>query len=265
MLEKNILNIMVHSLTIMIAKKCKQRLLLICLFGVLTVSQGYSQASIIVLLLGDKVASEKLYLSIDGAMNISTLPGMNESGVNVGVNYGLGVHIRLSDKWYLKPEFKPLSRKGATKIDPITSVSSEYTINKTKLKINYWDFPILLQYNINRKLWMAAGPQISFLTDANQFISGTGPDGLESSVKTNTKTFFNKTNFSFPLEAGYSFILGSEKSSVKIHLNVFVRYEYDFIEIFKDPALGSTKISLFQAGLSLPFIKSAGTEAKSGK
>jgi len=246
-------------------KKSSKRFLLICLLGLLTVAESYGQASIIVLLLGDKVASEKLYLSIDGAMNISTLPGMDGNSVCIGVNYGLGVHIRLSDKWYLKPEFKPLSRKGATAIDPITSVSSAYSIDKTKLKINYWDFPILLQYNINRRLWMAAGPQISFLTDANQLISGTGPDGLESSVKTNIKTFFNKTNFSFPVEAGYAFFLGSKKSSVKLNINVFVRYEYDFSEIFKDPSVGSTKISLFQAGLSLPFIKKTEESATTKK
>jgi hypothetical protein len=43
------------------------------------------------------VASEKLYLSVDGALNISNLPGIDGSSVSIGINYGLGVHIKLND------------------------------------------------------------------------------------------------------------------------------------------------------------------------
>jgi len=116
---------------------------------------------------------------------------------------------------------------------------------------------VLLQYNITPRLFVSAGPQISFVTDVKQFMYGSKTDGLETDVKINTTSFFNKTNFSFPVEAGYSFTLANKKSTTKININVFARYEYDFMEIFKDPAVGSSNISLFQFGLSLPFIKKA--------
>jgi len=239
------------------AKKSMQRLFLICTVSILAISASFGQASIIILLLGDKVASEKLYLSIDGAMNISNLPGIEGSSESFGVNYGLGVHIKLNDHWSFKPEFKPLSRKGATKVDPLVPTSSEFIIDKTKLKINYIDFPLLFQYNINPKLWVAAGPEISFLTDANQYVFETGPDKYETTVKVNTKSFFNKTNVGFQVEVGYGLSIGSKKTTSKINVNVFARYEYDFMEIFKDTSVGSSKISLFQIGLSLPFLKKA--------
>jgi hypothetical protein len=242
-----------------------RKYLLIFLLGIITLSSSYGQAGLLVLILGDKVATENFYLSIDGALNISTLPGLDEYKTNFGVNYGLGVHIRLSDKFYLKPEFKPLSRKGATKVNPITSVASDFTVDETKIKMNYMDFPILLQYNITPKLFISAGPQISFVTDVNQFIYGTQADGLETTVKANTTSFFYKTNFSFPVEAGYSFTLTNKKSTSKLKVNVFARYEYGFMEIFKDPAVGSANVSLFQAGLSLPFIKSAGKQPDAEK
>jgi hypothetical protein len=244
--------------------KSLQRFLLTCVLAIFTMSVSYGQAGLLVLILGDKVATENFYLSIDGALNVSTLPGLDEYKTIVGVNYGLGVHIRLNDKWFLKPEFKPLSRKGATKINPITSVSGDITIDETKVKMNYIDFPILVQYNITPNLFVSAGPEISFVTDANQFVYGTQTDGLETTVKINTKSFFNKTNFSFPVEAGYCFTLSTKKSSTKIRVNVFARYEYGFMEIFKDPTVGSANISLFQFGLSLPFIKKAeeSTETK---
>ncbi len=131
-------------------------------------------------------------------------------------------------------------------------------MDETKIKLNYIDFPILIQYNITPELFVSAGPQISIVTDANQFVYGTQIDGLETSIKINTKSYFNKTNFSFPVEAGYSLTLANKKSSFKINVNVFARYEYGFLEIFKDPAVGSAKVSLFQVGLSLPFIKKTG-------
>jgi hypothetical protein len=232
-----------------------KRFLLICLLGIFTLPASYGQAGLLVLIFGDKVASENFYLSIDGALNVSTLPGLDEYKINLGVNYGLGVHIRLSDRFYLKPEFKPLSRKGATKVNPITSVPGDFVVDETKIKMNYIDLPILLQYNISTKLFVSAGPQISFVTDVKQFMYGAKTDGLETTVKINTTSYFNKTNFSFPVEAGYTVTLANKKSSTEIKINIFARYEYSFIEIFKDPAVGSSNISLFQFGLSLPFIK----------
>jgi hypothetical protein len=103
------------------------------------------------------------------------------------------------------------------------------------------------------------------VTDANQFVYGSQTDGLETTVKINTKSFFNKTNFSFPVEAGYCFTLSTKKTSTKIRVNVFARYEYGFMEIFIDPEVGSANISLFQFGLSLPFIKKAGESTETKK
>jgi hypothetical protein len=242
--------------------KNARKLLLIFLLGIIVIPVGYGQAAIIVLILGDKVATEQFHLSIDGAINISNLPGLDVGKTCGGVNFGLGTHIKLGEKWHLKPEFKPLSRKGARSVNAITSVPGEVAADETKLKLNYLDIPVLLQYNITPRFFVSAGPQVSFLTGVNQISFGTISDGKETSIKIDAKSFFNKTNFSFPVEAGYTLSLATKRSTTKMDINVFARYEYDFVEVFKDPAVGSSKISLFQIGLSLPFIKSAEELAK---
>jgi hypothetical protein len=94
---------------------------------------------------------------------------------------------------------------------------------------------------------------------------GSISDGKETSIKIDAKSFFNKINFSFPVEAGYTLSLATKRSTTKMDINIFARYEYGFIEVFKDLAVGSSKISLFQIGLSLPFIKSAEELAKPKK
>jgi hypothetical protein len=233
-----------------------QRFILIFLLISCTVCSSYGQAGLIILLLGDKVASENFHLSMDGALNVTSFEGLETGNVGFGVNFGLGTHIKLANKWHLKPEIKLMSRKKVTAITPIASVPSEIENIKTKINLNYIDIPVLLQYNISPKIFLSAGPQISFLTGGNQISSGNMSGDAESSIKIDVESFFNSVNYSFPVELGYSFLLASKKSSSKLAINAFVRYEYDFNEIFKDPQVGSAKISLFQIGLSLPFIKS---------
>lgn len=118
-------------------KKGVQRVLLITLISSFTMVVSHGQAALLVLILGDKVATEKFHLSIDGALNISSLPDFNPGKTIIGVNFGLGTHIKLSEKWHLKPEFKPLSHKGAKLINPITSVPLAIENGETKIRLKF--------------------------------------------------------------------------------------------------------------------------------
>jgi hypothetical protein len=228
-------------------------------------SISYGQAALIVLILGDKVATEKFHLSVDAAANLATYPGLDGSKTGAGVNFGLGTHIKLGEKWHLKPEFKPLSRKGTRGIASITDVPDDISIESNKLKLYFIDIPVFLQYTVNDKMFLSAGPQVSFLTNAYQYSLGALADGTESTIRINTKDSFNGVCFSFPVEAGFFLHLGTDRSTTTMDINVFIRYEYGFTDIFKDPAMGSSRISMFQVGASLPFIKTAEELAKSKK
>ena len=236
-------------------KKLLQRTLLIIVLSVSAVSFCHGQAAIIVLILGDKVATEQFHLSIDGAINLSSFPGLEEWKVGGGVNFGLGTHIKLGEKWHLKPEFKPLSHKKVKSVIPITEVPDELQNTESLLNLNYIDIPVFLQYNITPKLFVSAGPEISFLTGADQVTTGNLENGFESTVKIDAESFFNSINASFPVEVGYTLNLANKRSTSTLDINIFARYEYGFTEIFKDPEIGSSNISLFQIGLSMPFIK----------
>jgi hypothetical protein len=246
-------------------KKFGQVVLLISMLASLPITAGYGQAAIIVLILGDKVATEQFHLSIDGAINLSSFPGLEESKMGGGVNFGLGTHIKLGEKWHLKPEFKPLSRKKAKSVNSITPVPGEINVSESTFSLNYIDVPVFLQYNINPRLYVSAGPQISFLTSATQISTGKMEDGKESTIRIDAESFFDNIDFSFPVEAGYTLSLKNKKTTSTMDINIFARYEYGFMEIFKDPETGSSKISLFQIGLSMPFIKSAEELANSKK
>jgi hypothetical protein len=246
-------------------RKSGQRIALLVLLSTLTMTRSYGQAALIVLILGDKVATEEFHLSIDGALNLSDFTGIEESKMGAGVNFGLGTHIKLGEKWHLKPEFKPLSRKKATSINPVTTVPGELTNTDSKLTLNYIDVPVLLQYNVTPQIYFSAGPQVSFLTGANQFSTGDLEEGRESTIRIDAKSYFNSVDFSFPVEAGYTIHLATKRSSSTMDVNIFGRYEYGFLDVFKESADGSSKISMFQFGLSIPFIKSAEELAQNKK
>jgi hypothetical protein len=244
--------------------KLQKRLLIIFLISAITTAVSYGQAALIVLILGDRVATENFHLSIDGALNFSSLPGLETGKTFIGANFGLGTHIKLGNKWYLKPEFKPLSQKGAKGINTLVPISGDIETAKTNIRLNYIDVPVLLQYNITPNIFISAGPEISFLTSATQICEGT-LNGKDVTVRLDTKYLFNNIDFSFPVELGYTVHVSTKKSTTKVTANIFARYNHGFTEVFKDPATRSSRLSLFQIGANFPFIKSAEELAKAKK
>jgi hypothetical protein len=243
-------------------KKGVQRILLIILIGSSTIAVSYGQAALLVLILGDKVATEKFHMSIDGALNLASLENPGFGKTSLGINFGLGTHLKLGDKWYLEVDFKPLSQKGAKSVNPLIQIPSDIVTSSTDLRLNYIDVPLLLQYKIASKFFVAAGPQISFLTSASQNSEGVSSGG-DISAKQNTKSFFNNVDYSIAGELRYSLTL--KRKGSKVDVDAFTRYSYGLTEIFKDSGVGSAKTSNFQLGLSFPFIKSPEKLAKSGK
>jgi hypothetical protein len=194
------------------------------------------------------------------------MPGFEDSKVGAGVNFGLGTHIKLNDKWQLKPEFKPLSKKGASSMEQIIGVPDEVIVDEYKLKINYIDIPVLIQYKITKDFFVSAGPQVSFMTGADQFAIGERSiTGEATTVKIDAEALINKVDFSFPVEAGVCLHLANNRSTSTMDINVFGRFEYGFTEIFKDTSVGSSRMTIIQIGASLPFIKTPEELAKNKK
>jgi hypothetical protein len=91
----------------------KKLLILALITTILLPGIAYSQAAILVLLFGDKVASENFYFSLKMGGNYSTLSGIDDASYKLGLSFGLVATIKLSDKWYIVPEFSAISNKGA--------------------------------------------------------------------------------------------------------------------------------------------------------
>jgi len=224
--------------------------------NILIIGASSGQVAILLLIFGDKLASEDLYLSIDGALNASNISNMGNSNTLYGLNFGLGLHMNLNERWQFNPQFKPLSQKGIKNTNPLIDLPSELVLSQTDLKLNYIEIPVMMRYKITPDFFIAAGPQLSFLSSASQKSMGKYTNDLEADLKLDASEYFNKVSFSFPIELGYWIYFSNKKSSSVIKMNLFARYCQDFSRAFNDKQLfGNSRISTFQFGVSFPTIK----------
>jgi hypothetical protein len=109
----------------------------------------------------------------------------------------------------------------------------------------------LIQRKINDKLFVSAGPQISFLTRASQISTGRLQNGNNAELSVDVKSTFESIYLSLPLEIGYSFtdLMKGKAADLKI------RYNLGLNEMIADSSYGSSNGSTFQIFLSFPFIK----------
>ena len=230
-------------------------LLLSLVFSLLSITGLQAQAALLALIFGDKVASEKFHLSIDGGLNVSSLPGLKNQEPTLGFYFGLGTFVKLNDKWALTPEFKPLSPRGAKNVKPLNDYSTVLILKDVSydFALNYIDIPVLAQYKITPKLFISTGPQVSFLISADQVSNGQLPTDKTVDVVEDMESDFESIYLSIPLEVGYS--LSNARKGKGVDLKV--RYNIGMTEMFSNTAYGSTNGSTVQIFLSFPFIAEA--------
>ncbi|HRI22496.1 MAG TPA: outer membrane beta-barrel protein, partial [Panacibacter sp.] len=138
----------------------------------ISVVRTNAQAALLVLLFGDKVASEKFNFSVVTGMNFSNISNQPDNKSLHGLNFGLGVNMKLSDKFYLKPEFRPLSPKGYKNNSSLATgtpeIDAAFNNVKTTRTLSYIDIPVLMAYQASKNIQLALGPQVSFLGKARE-------------------------------------------------------------------------------------------------
>ena len=226
--------------------------IVLCVFVLATTISVQAQAALLALIFGDKVASEKFHLSVDAGLNFSSMPGLKSQESMHGFYFGLGTFVKINDKWAITPEFKPLSPRGAKHVLPLKDYSSVLTNINYDIALNYIDIPVLAQYKLSPELFIAAGPQFSFLTTAKQLSSGNLPSGSSVYITEKMNSNFTSFYFSIPLEIGYS--LSSARKGKGVDLKL--RYNIGMSEMIAASNYGSSKGSTIQIFLSFPFINS---------
>ncbi len=229
--------------------------LVVLAFALVVPSTARSQAALLVLLFGDDVASENFFFSLKLGANLSTLSGVDDTKNALGINFGLMANIRLSDRFYLVPEFMPLSPKGATNIhfqstgnasldqliQPMTSSATE---------LNYIDIPIVAKYYATKELGIEAGPQMSILTSATDVYRGKINEDDDLVYEDNVKSSLNAIDVGAVVGLTYSLWDARGGKGLYVH----ARYAFGLMDIVKDNPGDAIRNSVFQFSVSFPFI-----------
>jgi len=216
------------------------------------VAESFGQAALLVLIFGDKAATENFHFSIDAGMNVSMLPGVNGSSTAHGVYFGLGTYVRINDRWAFTPEFKPVSPRGANGFDRafVDTVGATGT-SSTALRTRYIDVPLQLHRSLGDRFYVRAGPQFSFLTKAELATSGELVGGDAFTVTQDVKDRLEPFDVSIPVDVGFRFAKPRGYKGVDLR----IRYTHGLMEVFKENPGGiASRNGTFQFFVSLPFV-----------
>lgn len=208
----------------------------------------HSQAALLVLLLGDKVATENFYFSLKAGANFSNLNGFENTNMRPGAHFGLVATIKINDTFYLAPEFTPLSRKGAKNI-PVTHIQNSLPEN-TQRTLNYIDIPIVARYYVHERIGLGAGPQFSLLTSANdQYTADLEGEEVEYSI--DIKDDLNPFEFGLVFDITFT----AWKARKGKGLNIHARYAHGLTNILESSSNETLTNSFFQISASFPFVQ----------
>ncbi len=226
------------------------------LVSFLSVGVVSGQAALLVLIFGEKAATENFHFSLKAGVNYSMITNVEEGNNRAGFNFGLVNNIKLTEKFTLLPEFIALSPRGATDIPTLSTGIPELddllgNPEFTDRKLSYIDIPVLVKYHINDRWSISAGPQISFLVKATDVYKSSPIEGITLKTELDIEDAFNNIDLAAVIDL--TFVVS--KPDKGKGFNLYARYGRGFIDLLKendgDPYYNST----FQFGAAFPFVE----------
>lgn len=214
------------------------------------------QAALLVLIFGEKAATENFHFSLKAGINYSMIHGYNEGTNRIGANFGLINNIRLNDRFTLAPEFLPLSQRGIKDVPILTTGDPELDEllgdpSSTDRKLSYIEIPVLLKVKLSDRFSISAGPQVSFLTGATDTYKSNPVNDVVLTTEIDIQENINTVDVGFV--ADITFVLSEPKNGKGA--NIYLRYSKGFIDLVKDNPGDAYTQSMIQFGMSFPFVE----------
>ena len=202
------------------------------------------------LVLGAAIAMSSLTFAqqfgVKGGMNVSSISkdgGLSDTSSKIGFNAGVFMNAPLAENFSIQPEV--LYNDLGSKVTYGSNDQNSYSTN-----LGYIAVPVMFQYNATPEFYLEAGPQFSFLVNANSKLK----DGNSSTVTDWSKTAkdnLNTFDFGVGIGAGYYFTP---------QLALTARYVAGVTKIGKDDNVfgrpySDSKNNNFQVGLAYKFGK----------
>ena len=177
------------------------------------------------------VSAQETHFGLKAGVNIASAnvsPGSDYDS-KAGLHVGGLAHIHLSKNFALQPEVVYSMQGGK--------------VDDTKLKLNYINIPLLVQYMTDNGFRLQTGPQLGLLLSAKTEVGD---------VEVDRKDNFTSTDFSWAFGAGYLFPEG---------FGLDARYNLGISDVW-DGSSTKIKNSVFQFGVFYQFMHQNRTKRK---
>lgn len=225
-------------------------------FLLLSSSLAKGQAALLVLIFGDKAATENFHFSLKLGVNYSIIHGYEEGRNGVSLNFGLVNNIKLTEKLSLIPEFIPLASRQIKDVPVLTTGDPDLDdllqdVESTSRKLNYIDIPVLLKVKLSDRFSISGGPQFSFLTSAEDTYKSVAIEDVVLTTNLDIKPDINSVDVGAVIDLMY--ILVHPKGGKGI--NLFLRYNKGFMDLVKESDGTKYTTSMIQLGATFPFVQ----------
>jgi hypothetical protein len=223
----------------------------------LSTSAVKGQAALLVLIFGEKAATENFHFSLKLGVNYSIIHGYEDGKNGVGLNFGLVNNIRLTDRLSLVPEFLPLASRQIKDVPVLTTGNPRLDallvdVESADRRLSYIDVPVLLKVMLSKRFSISAGPQISFLTGAEDTYKSVPMEGVRLTTVVDIKDVIQPVDVAAVIDLMY--ILVPPKGGKGI--NLFLRYNKGFMALTKEQDGNRYHTSMIQLGATFPFVSS---------
>jgi len=207
---------------------------LIFIAVMLLASAAHSQA-LLVLLFGDKLSTETFQLGINATVTGSDFRGLDGAKTRYSWAFGMFGDIKVSERFRIEPGLTVKTPAGAgdrPDIDLPDDIGGCIQDDSFTLetKMNYLTMPVYFKYFPVPKFNLGIGPQIGYLTGAEDIYDGKTARDLDLEVVQGQTGTYNRWDYGVVGKAEYVFSPQKELRSLRLSFN----YYYGLSDIIKD-------------------------------
>lgn len=207
-----------------------KRITLLC-FAFLFVSYTAHSQVLISLLLGDKLNSDKLEFGLIGGFSSASQSGVDGTSNLGAFHLGFYFDFVLSERWIFNPSVNVIAASGMEFTNQNPAVTGIQDLDDlllgadAALKLEYFQVPLLMKYNVSTKVHLMLGPQLALRHKSNvyYYYDNNGNDLL---YKRGAGDFYKRLDAGFTGGVGYKIKPGG--------MNFGMRYYQGLVDVLKD-------------------------------
>src|ERR1700749_3517473 len=135
--------------------------------------------TILSLVLATALQAQKWHYGPTASLNLGQVSGNGMSKKLVaGIQVGGFAQLELNNKWSIQPELVYTDANVNKGYDFLTYYNVDGTVDAiTKMQLNYISIPVLVRYDLNKKLAFMVGPQYGYLFHSLENLAQNGSPG----------------------------------------------------------------------------------------